>query len=214
MIKIALTDDHEMVLKGLQQMLTDDPGITITGVYPHGKALLEGLRQEEPDILLLDLQLPDYSGEELARQVLTLYPRIKIMVLSSIDETKRVREMMRIGCHGYSLKNVSQTTLIAAIHKIQKGQQYMDPAVQGELVRELWVQENIRSRHIPEVTRREKEILLLLAEGCSSKDIADRLSLSIRTVENHRKSLLQKFDVKNAVTLLKTAKELGVLEGD
>lgn len=212
MIKVALTDDHEMVLKGLQQMLLEDAAISLTGVYVNGQALLEGLKTQVPDVLLLDLQLPDYTGEELARKVLSMYPLIKIMVLSSIDEPKRVREMMRIGCHGYSLKNISQATLIAAIQKIYKGEQYIDPTVQGELMRELLVQEHLKELQVPEVTRREKEILDLIAEGSSSKDIAERLYLSIRTVENHRKSLLQKFEVKNAVALLKTAKKLGILD--
>ncbi len=212
MIKVALTDDHEMVLKGLQQMLLEDAAISLTGVYVNGQALLEGLKTQVPDVLLLDLQLPDYTGEELARKALSMYPLIKIMVLSSIDEPKRVREMMRIGCHGYSLKNISQATLIAAIQKIYKGEQYIDPTVQGELMRELLVQEHLKELQVPEVTRREKEILDLIAEGSSSKDIAERLYLSIRTVENHRKSLLQKFEVKNAVALLKTAKKLGILD--
>ncbi len=212
MIKVALTDDHDIVLRGLQQMLLEDKSIGLVGAYTNGKALLEGLTQSLPDVLLLDLQLPDYNGEELARKVLSLYPDLKIMVLSSIDEPKRVREMLGIGCLGYSLKNISQTSLINAIEKIHRGGQFIDPAIQAELMRELLTQEKLKEQQVPELTRREKEILDLIAEGISSPEIAERLFLSVRTVDNHRNSLLQKFEVKNAIALLKAARKFKIID--
>lgn len=117
---------------------------------------------------------------------------------------------MKGGCAGYSLKNVSQESLIAAIKTVYNGEEYLDPVIKDELVREAMQFKKPRASSIPDITRREREILDLLAEGCSSKDIAERLFLSVRTVENHRKSLLHKFDVKNTPSLLKRAMELGL----
>lgn len=212
MIKVAITDDHEMVVKGLRQMLAEDPNILLTGVYLNGQALIDGLTQTVPDVLLLDLHLPDRMGEDLAKEVLATYPHIKILVLSSIDDIKRVKHMMQIGCKGYSIKNIAQKALLSAIADIYSGGQYLDPVLKEELLQETITQEHLRPSYIPEVTRREKEILDMLSLGRSSKDIADQLFISIRTVENHRKSLLRKFNVKNSLGLLNVAKQKGILE--
>ncbi len=212
MIRVAITDDHEMVVKGLQQMLTENPDIDLTGVYLNGKDLLEGLTKKVPDVLLLDLHLPDRTGEDLAREVLSTYPHLKILVLSSIGDIKRVKDMMQLGCKGYSLKNISQKALLAAIEELHQGGQYLDPVLKEELLQESITQQHLRPSYIPEVTRREKEILDMLSTGQSNKEIADQLFISIRTVENHRKSLLRKFNVKNALGLLMAAKQKGILE--
>ncbi len=212
MIKVAITDDHEMVLKGLQQMLTEDPGIDLTGVYLNGKDLLEGLAKTVPDVLLLDLHLPDKTGAELAREILSVYPSLKIMVLSGSGDIKHVKEMMQIGCKGYSLKNIAQKTLLTAITQLYQGEHYLTPALKEGLFRESITQAQLRPSYVPEVTRREKQVLKMLAAGCRNKDIADQLFISVRTVENHRTSLMRKFDVNNALALINAAKQKGILE--
>lgn len=210
MIKVAITDDHPMVLTGLEQMLNEHPDISIEGLYKSGAALLQGLKDRLPDVLLLDLQLPDIKGDELAATVIKTYPSVKILVLTSIDVLYRVKQMMKVGCAGYSLKNVSQASLIQAIKTVNKGEEYLDPVIKEELIREMMQFKKPRASSIPDITRREREILDLLSDGCSSKDIAEQLFISVRTVENHRKSLLHKFDVKNTPSLLKRAMELGL----
>lgn len=212
MIKVAITDDHEMVLTGLRQMLGEDPNIVLTGVYQDGQSLIDGLAQQVPDVLLLDLHLPDRSGEELAEEILKKYPQVKIMVLSSIDEIKRVRHMIQLGCKGYSLKNISQPVLRSAIQLINQGGQYMDPVLKEELLQETLTQPHLRPSYIPDVTRREKQILGMMALGQSNKEIAEKLFISVRTVENHRKSLLRKFNVKNALGLFNAARQKGILD--
>lgn len=204
-----------MVLTGLEQMLHEYPDIMVSGRYKSGEELLQGLNDHAkertlPDVLLLDLQLPDISGEELAVTLVEKYPSIKILILTSIDVLYRVKQVMKAGCAGYSLKNVSQESLIVAIKTVHRGEEYLDPIIKEELVREAMQFKKPRTSTIPDVTRREREILDLLAEGCSSKDIAGRLFLSVRTVENHRKSLLHKFNAKNTPSLLKRAMELGL----
>lgn len=212
MIKVAITDDHEMVVKGLQQMLTESPDIYLTGIYMDGQTLLNGLKDDIPDVLLLDLHLPDSTGEKLAEEILDTYPAISILVLSSIDDIQRVKNMMQLGCKGYSLKNVSQKILLSAIEQVYRGGQYLDPVLKEELLQESITKQHLRPSYIPDVTRREKEILSMLSAGRSSKDIAKELFISIHTVENHRKSLLRKFNVKNSLALLNAAKQKGILD--
>ncbi len=211
MIKVAITDDHPIVLTGLQQLLHTYEGITLCGAYLNGKNLLEGLELHKPDVLLLDLQLPDYTGEDLASIVLKQYPDVRILVLTSVDILQRVRNMLKLGCQGYLLKNVSQDLLQEAIRTVHRGELYIEPSLKEELFMDS-VQRNVTSSPLSTVTRREKEILELLAAACTSQDIADKLFLSIRTVENHRKSLLHKFDVKNTVAMINKAMEMGILK--
>ncbi len=210
MIKVAIIDDHPMVLTGLQQMLLDCD-IELCGAYLTGNELLNGLSLKMPDVLLLDLQLPDIPGEKITPILLSKYPQIRILVLSSIDVTYRVRTMLQLGCTGYSLKNVSRDSLLEAIATVYKGEEYIEPSLKEEMLKEAQ-QDNRRSNFtLPTVTRREKEILKLLSEGNTSQQIADKLYLSIRTVENHRKNILHKFDAKNTVELLNAAALLGLI---
>lgn len=211
MIKVAIVDDHEMVLTGLQHMLSAQKGIKLCGLYINGISLLEGLKQVVPDVLLLDLQLPDMQGEELAAQVLDRCPSIRILIVTSIDAIPRVKKTMQIGCRGYSLKNISPESLTHAIRTIYEGGEYLDPLIREELLKETLYQNRSRSAAgTPNITRREMEILKLLLQGNSSKDIAGKLFLSTRTVDNHRKSLLYKFNVKNSNGLVKAAMDMGI----
>jgi len=211
MIKVTIADDHPMVLTGLQQML-EGSEIKLCGAYLSGAALLSALSEEVPDVLLLDLQLPDRSGEDIAKIVIDQYPSVKILVLSSIDLLYRVKQMLQLGCQGYSLKNVSRESLLKAIRTVNNNEEYIEPLLKEEMIQEMLHQKKTRPSSIPDVSRREQEVLDLLSKGNISRQIAGQLYISIRTVENHRKSLLHKFNVKNTVELLNAAKRLGVLK--
>lgn len=211
MIKVAITDDHPMVLTGLQQML-EDCDIELAGIYLTGAELLSGLEKSIPDVLLLDLQLPDIQGEELCQIILKKYPSIRILILSSIDVTYRVKTTLQLGCAGYSLKNVSRESLLEAIETVYRGEEYIEPCLNEEMLKELQRDAERRNFILPAITRREKEILSLLSEGNTSQQIANKLYLSIRTIENHRKNLLHKFDVKNTIELLNSATLLGLFK--
>lgn len=212
MIKVAITDDHPLVLTGIKNMLKGNGAIKLSGAYLSGSDLLEGLCIAQPDILLLDMHLPDIEGEELAIKINKLYPSIRILVLSSIDVVYRVKKMMTIGCAGYLLKNVSKESLIDAILKVYEGCDYLvDPSLKNVFQQYMNNTKAPLPSRRPMVTRREKEILQLLAEGNTSQQIADKLYLSIRTIENHRKSILHKFDVPNTVALLNAAAKLGLI---
>lgn len=209
MIKVAITDDHPMVLAGLRQMLEGDHTIKLCGLWGKGSDLRKGIAEAQPDVLLLDLQLPDISGEVLAEELLRQFSKLKILILTSLDNIQKVRSLIRIGCAGYSLKNVSRESLLLAIETVYNGGAYIDPILKEELLRDSLKK---KTSGTPEVTKREKEILLMLKDGNSSQQIAEKFYLSIRTVENHRKNLLHKFDVKNSLALLKAAQDFGVID--
>lgn len=210
MIQVAITDDHPLVLAGLKDMLKSFNDIQITGLYSSGAALLEGLEHEQPDILLLDIQLPDKKGWELAAIISNQYPMVKILAITSFDATGYVKSMMRSGCKGYLLKNTDQQTLVKAIRMVYDGEEYIEPAIKEQMLQNIMHFKKASRNELPVLTRREKEILKLIIEEHTSQQIADKLCLSLRTIENHRFNIQQKLQVKNTVGLIKIAIEMGL----
>jgi DNA-binding NarL/FixJ family response regulator len=206
MIKVAITDDQEIILNGLQKILALSPGISLTDTYKNGDELLDGLAKNLPDVLLLDIQMPGQSGIELAGIISKKYPSVKIIALTNVDVIPQVKKMLGQGCMGYLLKDADSKIIHEAIETVHNSSQYLHEPIRNQLLKSL---SESKSKNI--ITRREKEILQLIVEGFSNKEIADKLFLSIRTVENHRNHLLQKFDVKNTAGLVKIAIEEGLV---
>lgn len=212
MITVAIVDDHPMVISGLEQMLADATGIRLAGLHTSGQSFLNSLSHTVPDVLLLDLQLPDMQGEDIVQLLLEAQPTVQVIVLSSMDVLYRVKKLLQMGCKGYSLKNITKEALQQAIREVAAGRLYLDPVIQQALLQDAIHQKNTASLSGPHLTRREKEILHLLFEGLSSNEIGERLFLSPRTVDNHRKSLMKKFEVTNTTKLMKAARVLGFEE--
>ncbi len=204
MIRVSITDDQEIILNGLQKMLALMPGIGLSGIYKNGEALLTGLQASQPDVLMLDIQMPGQSGIELAGILSKKYPDIKIIALTNIDIIPQVKKMLSQGCMGYLLKDASSEIILEAIETVHRGDQYLHEPIRKQLLKSFSEKKSSYA-----ITRREKEILEWIAAGLSNKEIADKLSLSIRTVENHRNHLLQKLDVKNTAALVKVAIQEG-----
>jgi len=209
-IRIDITDDHPMVISGIKNMLYYYKHIEIGNVYHSGKALLEGLEKEQPDLLLLDIQLPDKSGNELARIITKKYPEIRILILTSMDNLFHLKDMMRSGCSGYLLKTADKETLVTAIEEVAAGGEFIQQSLKDQLVHSV-LKTKAQKDMISPLTRREKEILALIASEMTNPEIAKKLHLSQRTVENHRFSLMQKLNVKNTAGLTKLALEMGVI---
>src|SRR5687768_5588169 len=126
-IKIVITDDHPLAIAGLQNMLSNVPHMEVIAVYTTGATLLEGLKQQQPDVLLLDVLLPDKKGTELATYIRREYPHVRIIALTSLDAPIHVRSMMREGCKGYVLKNTDKASLVYAIEQVHDGHEYIEP---------------------------------------------------------------------------------------
>lgn len=211
MIKLAITDDHPLVIDGLLNALNDVPDIVITGTYNNGASLLSGLQEILPDVLLLDLQLPDKKGTELVPILLQQYPHLHILILSGIESSPYIREMMQKGCKGYLLKsNTDKVVLTGAIREVHNGGIYLEASLKEQLLHEMLIVKRKIDKLSPRITRREREVLNLIMKELTNQEIADKLFISLRTVETHRYNLLQKLDAKNTAGLLRIAREMGL----
>ncbi len=208
-IRIAIADDHIMVINGLQKMIADYPHITIIDTYLTGEDLLKGLEQRVPDVLLLDIQLPGITGDQLAPILHTTYPDLRILTLTNFDNTFYAKNMLHHGALGYLVKRTDQQTLISAIETVYNYKEFLEPSIKQKIE-----EANLKARNglpqLPVLTPREKEVLQFIVNGLTSIEIGQQLHLGQRTVENYRFSLMLKLDAKNTALLVKKAIELGL----
>lgn len=209
-IRVAIADDHPMIITGIRDMLADAADISVMGAYLNGKDLLDGLQHNVPDVLILDIRLADYSGDELAPQVLKICPRLRILTLTNFDSILYVHTMLNAGAHGYLLKNTDKQTLVQAIKTLHAGAIFINTDMQAKLETfRRTLKRNVSSKNV--LTPREKDILRLIACEYSNQQIAEKLCLSMRTVENYRLNIALKLEVKNTAGLVKKAMELGLI---
>ncbi len=207
MISVMITDDQSIIINGLQKILADSTNIHITGTFSNGNDLLEELMVTQPDVLLLDIQMPGKSGIELAGIISKKFPKIKIIALTNIDISIQIKKMLQQGSKGYLLKDADPEIIIMAIEKVYEGELFLQEDIQKKLLKSFSDQTTTAV-----ITRREKEILQLIVAEFTNKEIADKLFLSLRTIENHRNHLLQKFKVKNTAGLVKMAIQEGLVD--
>lgn len=218
-ISVCIVDDHSLVIAGLQNLLRNSDEVVISGEYLTGKDLMDGLEQSLPDVILMDILLPDINGKELALMVRHQYPEVKIIALSSLDAPTHVKAMMRNGCQGYLLKNARKEVLIEAIKKVYEGEQFIESGLKKKMLNSFLNFQNRQKKelsnlHNIKLTKREKEILAMIVKENTNHDIAGQLYISVRTVEFHKKNLLQKLDVKSTLGLLKAALDMGLTDVD
>lgn len=194
-MKIFIVDDHYMVIEGIRAMLQQEQGIEWAGQAMNGASCLAYLAKQLPDIILMDIHLPDINGVELCRQVKALYPSVFVIGLSTFNQYTFIQKMMENGASGYVLKNASREELLEAFGEVMKGRAYLSLDVSRELHKPA-------EDDTPVLTRRELEVLRLIAEGLTNQEIADKLFVSSTTVNTHRKNLLAKFKAKNTATLI------------
>lgn len=210
-IQLAIVDDHAVVIDGLQTMLAAFPQLDVVFTTQSGAALLDFLQQGSPDVLLMDIQMPDLNGIDLCKQVVRLHPSIRVIAFSSFDDSNYVKQIFRCGAKGYLLKNCDKETIVRAIEAVMEGEDYMDDAIKKILLQESLTGQRRSIFEVP-LTKREKEILKHIAEGLSNQEIADKLFISLRTVETHRLNINQKLDVKNTAGLVKEALKRGLID--
>lgn len=196
-IKVFVVDDHYMVIEGIRSLLQNENDIEWMGHATNAVSCLAFLKQQLPDIILMDVNLPDISGIELCKQVRQLYPSVFVLGLSTFNQQPIIRNMLENGASGYVLKNATKEELLEAAKAVMAGKSYLSFDVALSLRK--------TDDELPIITRREKEILLLIADGLTNAEMAAKLFISIPTVNTHRKSLLNKFNVNNTATLIKLA---------
>ena len=206
MTTILIIDDHPLVSDGIATMIKDVDYLQITGACKTGKDALEFLASQEPDIILLDISLPDIDGLELCSIIRKKNKVSKIIGLTSANETGLITQLLTRGANGYLLKNMERDELIAAIDQVLNGKTFLSKAANEKLL-EQFNSVNDAVKNAPVLTRREKEVLHCLNEGLTGPQIAEKLFVSHYTVETHRKHLMQKLNVNNTQLLLKAARE-------
>ncbi len=210
-IKITIADDHPLVIKGLHNTLSNCKDMEIIASYRNGKELLDGFLQQQPDVLLLDINMPGQTGDEIAEIISEQYPKVKMLALTSLNSIYYLRNMLSKGVLGYILKTTEEEILLEAIRTVYKGEQFLEPVLKEKIIKDS-LQLNRHSTSVPVLSRREKEVLRYIASDLTSQQIADKLFVSKRTIDSHRLSLLMKMDVKNVAALVKKAIQLGLIE--
>ena len=200
MIKIFIVDDHYMVVEGIRSLLINDPSIDFTGSASSAESCRAFLKSRQPDVVLMDISLPDGNGIDLCREIKQLYPAVYVLGLSTFNQASFIKEMIDNGASGYILKNVTQKELTEAIHLVAAGKVYLAFDAAKTLQAE--------QRKLPAsiiIGRREREVLNLIKHGFTNHEIAQQLGISFNTVDTYRKNLLLKLDAKNTADLVRIA---------
>ena len=205
--RIVLADDHVMFRQGIKNILEKDKGLEVIGEAGDGLKLLELLNKATPDMIILDISMPNLRGIEATQEIKMILPEVKVLILSMHKDKEFVYSAISAGAEGYLLKEDADTELFAAIEKIRQEGRYISPLLLGDLTDELFQahHKGQLTLQIEPLTTREREVLKLIAEGTSNKEIADLLFISVRTVENHRANIMRKLNIKSTANLIKYA---------
>jgi DNA-binding NarL/FixJ family response regulator len=200
---VFIVDDHYMVIEGLRSLLQNEKGIEWAGHAMTAASCLAFLKQQQPDVILMDINLPDKNGIDLCKEVKEKYPSVFIIGLSTFNQQSFIQKMMDNGASGYVLKNATQEELTDAISTVMKGKTYLSDEASHTL----------RKEDAPAIvlTRREKEVLVLIADGLTNAETAQKLFISVTTVDTHRKNLLAKLEAKNTASLVRIATQLQLI---
>ena len=208
-IKIALCDDHQIIREGLRALLEKQPDMMVVGEGINGLDAIRLAREKKPDIIVLDIGMPEMNGIGAARRILEDNKKIKVLALSMHSDHHFVIEMLEAGAAGYMLKDSAFSELANAIRTIMTGGLFISPRIAGNVLQQFNQRAKPASRkknsHKVELSQRESEILQMISEGKSSKDIARTINISIKTVETHRQHIMQKIGAHNVASLTKYA---------
>ncbi|WP_306639864.1 response regulator [Sanyastnella coralliicola] len=209
MIRVGVTDDHQLILNGISDLLQSIDDIQVVGKWLSDAATRKGFEEEVPDVLLLDINLPDGDGIELCKVYKKEHPEMKIIALTTFNQAVMVRNMMKNGASGYLLKDTTQEELISAIREVMEGKEYLQSKIKDILLQDALGKPSVG--YIPKLTRREKEVLELVIDEMTTAEIAEKLFISPKTVESHRLNLIQKLGVRNTAGLVKEAINKGLV---
>jgi DNA-binding NarL/FixJ family response regulator len=201
-IRILIVDDHGVMRAGLRALLQDDPSIEVIGEAASGEEMIQLVSQVSPEVVLLDIGLPGIGGIEATRLLKRIHPEIHVVVLTVHEEESLLREALKAGASGYVIKRAAEEELIAAIKSVWRGDMYIHPAMTRLLVKDLSSATPHRKEALESLTPRELEVMEYLVRGYTNRQIAEALTLSVRTVEGHRASIYGKLGVKNRLELV------------
>lgn len=198
-IKVLVVDDHPMVLEGMRSMLSQISFVELTGVAADAFEAIEKIKQHPPQIVLTDINMPEVSGIELTEKIKKEFPEVKVVAMSTFRERSYISQMIKNGASGYLIKSASREEIEEALLSVHEGKLYMnlDVSMAGIDIQDM--------ANVPVLSRREAEVLQLISDGLTNPQIAEKLFISLHTVDSHRKNLLTKFGVNNTASLIKLA---------
>jgi two-component system response regulator NreC len=208
-IRVLLADDHSLVRQGFRRILEGQPSFIVVGEASNGRQAVEMVAQFHPDVLVMDVTMPELNGIEATRQVARQFPRTRVLALSMQKDGVYVREMLRAGARGYLLKECTETDLVSAIREVAAGKAWLSPDVGGAVLEDY-------RKHVSEpidlLSTREREVLQGIAEGKTNKELAVRFGLSVYTVEAHRGRIMEKLNLHSGNELVRFAIRHGLVD--
>ena len=212
--RVLLADDHRLMREALRSIVDKESDMKVVGEAADGRAAVRMAREVSPDIVIMDIAMPELNGVEATHQIFSETPHVKILALSMHSDEHFVAGMLKAGASGYLLKDCAAEELVQAIRSVMGGREYLSPKIAGIVVegyRRSWGASSIdRPTRGPELTTREREVLQLVAEGETSKRIADQLYVSVKTVDAHRQNIMGKLEIKTVAGLTKYAIQKGI----
>jgi two-component system, NarL family, response regulator NreC len=208
-IRILLADDHAILRQGLRLILSAHADLEVVGEAGNGNEAVELAGKLHPDIVVMDVAMPELNGIEATKRMIQAEPRLKVLVLSMHKEGVYVREILRAGARGYILKDAIDTELLNAVRSVARGDGYISPAVSGALLSDY--RKNVTDP-LDLLTNREREVLKLIAEGKTNKEIATTLNLSVYTVDSHRGKVMEKLNLHSTGELVRFAMKHGLVD--
>ena len=215
---ILIIDDHPLFREGLKAIIERDSKFEVVGEAGRGREGLRMVKKLKPDLVLVDISLPDQSGIELTREIRSLLSDTRVMIISMHSKIDYIAEAFQAGATGYVVKESASERLMHGLEYVSKGQYFLDSSVSHEVVKKLMEsparEAKITNAAYGTLTPREQEVMRLLAEGLSAKQVAEKLFISPKTVENHRANIMNKLGIHSTVELIRYAAKLGLIDVD
>jgi DNA-binding NarL/FixJ family response regulator len=210
-IRVVLADDHVLIRAGLRVLLHSLPNIEVIGEASDGHEAIDVITRHQPDVVMMDIGMPGLNGVDSTRRIIKQFPRTRVIMLSMHANEEYVGQALEAGAMGYLLKGAEPAELELVFKAVMRGETYLSPTIAKQLVQDYLSNRKEKVNLLPDLTARQREVLQLIAEGCSTKDIANKLKLSVKTIDTHRTELMHRLDIHEVAGLVRYAIRIGLV---